>query len=100
VEAMGSGAVVAAFDTAFNREVLGKRGIFFEDFAEELPTVLRWLADVDSDTEAALRRANAGRARDRFDLTSVIDAYERLLLTVADRSPSTTVSVDTRWTAA
>lgn len=97
LEAMGCAARIAAFDTTFSREALGSAGDYFSDFAQELPLLIRRL-DAESATRAGdLRRAAADRVRTTFSLKLVADAYEGLLVQVAEARRGEKVVLKTPW---
>lgn len=97
VEAMHAGAFVCALDTPFNRETLGEAGRYCT--VEDAGAALRAVVALDAETDQHTRDAARLRAAERFDVPSVVDAYERLLLAAA-RAPRTPVTVPTRWTRA
>jgi glycosyltransferase involved in cell wall biosynthesis len=97
LEAMGRGAQVLALDTRFNREALGDAGTYFGGFDEELCRVLKQVSERDAATEDRYRRRSAERAHRWFSGTQVVDAYERLLLAVADRPRWATTLIETDW---
>lgn len=95
VEAMGVGARIVAFDTAFSRETLGEEAVYFtldgSSFADAVGQVL---AD-DPTVDRKVRESAAERAADLFSVESVVGAY-RELLTRAAASRRPTV-MRTRW---
>jgi glycosyltransferase involved in cell wall biosynthesis len=95
VEAMGAGAFIIAFDTPFNREVLGPAGSFFR--VESLDRVIGDLARLSTAEIADRRAATAARARDEYAIDAVVGAYEELLVTAAKASPRDIVTIPTRW---
>lgn len=97
VEAMGAGAVIAALGTPFNREVLGPAGLYFDDCEQALDRVLREVDDLSADGAAGVRRANAARARERFSMPEVADAYEAILRRVRACSPRQSIAVRSQW---
>lgn len=97
VEAMGCGGRIIALDTAFNREALGGAGTYFADFVDGLPRLLREVVREDAAASAARRQAAARRARSRYSLAAVADAYERLLVEVAMRPAWRSVALPTPW---
>lgn len=96
LEAMGCGARIVALDTAFNREALGGAGDYFRE-PSELSALLRAVATEPAGAGEAKRQAVRDRARSRFSLTAVVDAYEQLLGVVASRSPWRRTTLPTRW---
>lgn len=83
VEALGAGNAVIAHDNRFNRWVAGDAQFYFGD----TPSLERIISSID-DGSAAMEKARAGaRARHeeafRFDI--IHDAYERVLLELAER---------------
>lgn len=95
LEAMGCGARIVALETVFNREALGEAGEYFSDFGLELPALMRRLDT--SGLEPRLRDLARARARSRFGLDEVCDAYEELLLGVARRPRKAKTALQTRW---
>jgi glycosyltransferase involved in cell wall biosynthesis len=96
IEAMGCGARVLALDTEFNYEALGEAGTYFHDFQYELPKLLGALDQEDPIGEFH-RAAAARRARERFGVEAVTDAYEELLITLSRSHPWRTTTIGTRW---
>ena len=97
VEALGSGALVGALDTPFNREAAGPEAFYFADCGAALEHVIRAVADLPEDEDARIREGNVHRAAEHFSLAAVADAYEDLLVAAADTSPFGKVTVPTRW---
>ncbi len=95
VEAMGVGAIVAALDTPFNREVLADQGLYFERSHASIVDALASAAQRGPND----RQAIANRAVEEYDLDAVADAYEQLLRQAA-RAPWRTVTITTRWSHA
>lgn len=95
LEAMGCSARILALLTPFNLEALGEAGIYFSDFEEELPRMLKQ-ADISTSDEH-LRQHAHDRVTELFSLNAVADAYEALLLAVADRPPWRRTVLPTRW---
>lgn len=83
VEAMGCGARIVALDTPFNREALGPQGAYFGAAAEGLAPALDAVVAESVATSTARRQEASARARERFGLSRVADAYEQLLVRVA-----------------
>jgi len=81
IEAMGRGALIFYLDTPENAEVAGGVGVPFthSNLTVQLARALGWTAE----ERAALRRAAADRARERYSWEAVTDAYERLLAGMA-----------------
>lgn len=80
LRAMGAAAAVVAFDVNFNREVLGDTGEFFPD----QPTLACQIANAETDVESTVNRGAAAqaRARSNFRWSSVVEAYERMLIAI------------------
>jgi glycosyltransferase involved in cell wall biosynthesis len=97
VEALGSGALVGALDTPFNREAAGPEAFYFGDCGSALEDVIAAIADLPDAEDARRRDENVRRAAERFSLAAVADAYEELLLAAADASPFRKITVPTRW---
>lgn len=85
LRAAGAGASVIAYDVPFNREVVGRNGLYFRTRDD-----VSWaLATVESDPEAARARGNA--LRDdivRYSWDGVADEYEQLLRDLAESGPT------------
>jgi glycosyltransferase involved in cell wall biosynthesis len=100
VEAMGSGALIGALATPFNREAVGREAFYFQDCGEELERVIAFMAQLPPAVDRRLRADNVRRAGEHFSLEAVADAYEDLLYAAADTSPFRKVKVPTRWSDA
>jgi len=100
VEAIGSGALVGALGTPFNREAAGPDAFYFDDCGSALEDVIVAMADLPSDDERLRRSRNVARASEQFSLGAVADAYEDLLGAVASTSAYRSVTRRTRWTDA
>ncbi len=74
VEAMGSGALVFALGTAFDREVLGEAGFYFDDPAD-LPALLGTALRGDG-LQQSVRAAAETRALREYSLKRAADGYE------------------------
>jgi len=96
LEAMSVGARIVALDNAFNREVLGDAGTYF-DLAQAHRAFERVAAEEHACSGEYRRRA-CDRASSRFSLESVVDSYELLLTEVAAlKSARESVSFRTAW---
>ena len=95
VEAMHSGARIAALDTPFNRETLGDTGEFFTVGSLDA-TLTALLAEPDS-IAAAKRRCATDRASQRFSVEQVVNAYETLLINVAGAPARRSYAMTTQW---
>ncbi|MGH9185100.1 MAG: glycosyltransferase [Acidimicrobiales bacterium] len=99
VEAMRASALIVALDTSFNRETLGDAGLYFPGGIGEIGdvvSVLRRVRSLSVEQATALRTAAATRVAERFDVESVVDAYEHLLAASVGRRGHALV-VPTRW---
>ena len=81
VEAMGVGALIAAYDTPFNREAAGPVAEYFADPTEAVSSS-RELVDGEHNDR---RMAGMQRVRDNYSLKAIVDQYEDLLIEVAGR---------------
>jgi glycosyltransferase involved in cell wall biosynthesis len=82
LEALGAGAPVLAFDTVFNREVLGELDAYY-DSAPSLSRALgRMLGSPGLRRE--LSRAGQHQVRERYSWPDVCDHYLALLQELAD----------------
>lgn len=88
VEAMGCGARVLALATVFNRETLDDAGLYFSNFAGELPELLSSIGREEDGHSVELRDRARQRAQERFARSVVVRAYEELLLEVAGQGAS------------
>jgi glycosyltransferase involved in cell wall biosynthesis len=79
---MACGAPIVARDTVFNREVLGKAGVFVDDSPETLVREVRALL-ADDGARVALRRRARERVRERYSWDEVLNSYHRELLSAA-----------------
>jgi len=97
VEAMSVGARVVAFDTEFNREVLGADPDVFvldpPDVADVVGTVLA----EDASTQQAARDRAAARIASLYPVDAVVDAYEAVLQEAAGQGRRRGLVVDTAW---
>jgi glycosyltransferase involved in cell wall biosynthesis len=100
VEAMGSGAMVGALATPFNREAAGPGAFYFEDCGVDLERVITTIAELPEPDHLRLRNENVLRVGEHFSLAAVADAYEDLLVAAAGTSPFRKVTVPTRWSDA
>jgi glycosyltransferase involved in cell wall biosynthesis len=100
VEAMGSGALVGALATPFNREAAGPGAFYFEDCGADLEQVITTIADLPAADDLRLRSENVLRVSEHFSLAAVADAYEDLLFAAAETSPFRKLTVPTRWSDA
>jgi glycosyltransferase involved in cell wall biosynthesis len=95
VEAMRAGAVVLAFDTQFNREVLSDTGRFFT--VAELDRSIAELKLLNAADVEKVRDRAIARAETEYGIEPVVDAYEELLRVAATVSPRARATVRTRW---
>jgi len=84
LEAMGCGAFVIAFDNAFNREVLGPAGLYFQG-EESLRAALEAASGTSSGEREALGRAARERVERHYTWEAVAQDYAALLGEVAER---------------
>lgn len=82
LRAMGAGASVIAYDVGFNREVLGRAGLYFRDADDVRARVERTEADVDA---ARARGERALVEVARYDWDDVARRYEDLALELPAR---------------
>ena len=102
IEAMGAGALVAAYDTPFSRETLGDAGGYFDTVDPYgVGQALKALLAAPPREQDALRARAVRRVSTRYDLPSVVDAHEALLRTAAAQRPrrASLRSMSTRWRA-
>ncbi|MEX2621055.1 MAG: DUF1972 domain-containing protein [Egibacteraceae bacterium] len=83
LRAMGAATPVLALDVAFNREVLGDTGAYFQDAATLAALIEK--AEVHPARAAARGRSGQDRARSLYDWDAVAAGYERLCLDLAQR---------------
>lgn len=87
LRAMGAATPVLALDVAFNREVLGDTGAYFQDAATLAELVEQ--AEIHLTRAAARGQAGQDRARRLYDWDAVADGYERLCLDLAQTTWAT-----------
>lgn len=88
VEAMGLGSLILALNTRFNREVLGRAGLYFGKSVEGLVRTLQ-LADRLSDTTIQEYQQRATeRVRSHYNWPRIVDEYERRIWDTAARPSS------------
>lgn len=98
VEAMAAGALIAALDTPFNREVLGAPGIYFQRSTSSISNIVTELGTLDAALATEIRTGNRRRAMSNFPLSAIAEAYESLLGSVSDRGTrARPVRMTTRW---
>ena len=86
LEAMWFGSVVIAHDNAFNREVLGGSGLFFESIGSLVATVQR-VHDMDIASRARLKASTRAVVDQNYQWSMVVGAYLSLLAKDAARTP-------------
>ncbi len=84
IEAMGQGSLIVANGTPENEEVLGGAGLLYRRNDDE--DLARRLQSVEDTPEefASLRQQAQERARTDYAWDGVVDAYERLLASLAE----------------
>jgi glycosyltransferase involved in cell wall biosynthesis len=99
VEAMHAGALVLANDTVFNRETLADTGRFFrlDGAGTGLAEAVREVEALSPGDVDELRRRARTRARDRFALETVTDAYEQLFLVTRSAPSRPLLAMPTLW---
>jgi glycosyltransferase involved in cell wall biosynthesis len=85
IEAMGRGALTLYLDTPENAEVSGGAGLAFTHAT--LGAVMRQVLDMPESEREVWRARAMERVRSRYSWEAVTDAYERLLTSMARRSP-------------
>ena len=87
LRAIGAGTATDAFDSSFNREVLGQAGRYWSSAAEVASLVM----SSEADHGAAVGRGEHSRVRAAaYDWDDVARGYEQLCLRLADRKLSRT----------
>jgi glycosyltransferase involved in cell wall biosynthesis len=102
VEAMHAGALIAALDTTFNREVLADTGLFFPGGIGRVEDISQVIADMGSlsiEESDGLRDAARARADHHFGIDAVTEAYESALRATAAAPRRGAVVIDTRWSS-
>jgi glycosyltransferase involved in cell wall biosynthesis len=89
LKALGYGNCVIALDNPFNREVLVNRagrefGVLFPKNAEALTDILDAI-DADDTKAARLRAAAPDRIREAYTWDFIVNEYERIFSSVAER---------------
>jgi glycosyltransferase involved in cell wall biosynthesis len=97
IEATGAMAQVAALDTPFNREALGPEGRLFAPDLHDFASVIKDVLARSDDERAAARTSAADRVCSLYDLASVVDAYEDVLVAAAQARPRPLISIPTKW---
>ncbi len=97
IEAMGVGAHILALGTDFNREALGVDGEYFAAFGDQLTATFDRLPDSAGEAGERSRSAAYVRVLSTYDLPSIADAYEDLLLRAAASPARRNINVATRW---
>jgi glycosyltransferase involved in cell wall biosynthesis len=96
IEAMGSGALILAIDTPFNREALGNSGLFFQSQDHLLRLLERRLFGTEG-ADADLRRRAACRAETVFSLADVASAYESVLYQASCAGRRRVTAIPSMW---
>lgn len=97
IEAMYVGARVIAFDTPFNREVLGNCGLFFRLDPSDLIEKIEIVRAESTEDRGDGRDAAADRIASTYSVKTVVDAYESLLLAGSEHARATELVITTRW---
>ncbi len=92
---MGSGALILALDTPFNREALGDTGLMFQSQVQ-LRSMLQNRIFDDASTED-LRREATQRAEQVFSLDDVASAYEMVLYRASRASRGRITATPSKW---
>lgn len=100
LEAMGCGARIIALSTSFNREAAGDTATYFSSFPDDLPVLLRGIEAAGPTAYDELRQRAQQRVLELFNLEAIADAYEELLLAVAEAHPWRQTTITTRWRTA
>jgi glycosyltransferase involved in cell wall biosynthesis len=79
---MGYGNCILAFDTVFNREVLGDTGVFWPKDRDALAHLMRDL-ECDPSRVESLRALPQRRILERYTWEKISQQYEDLFLDVA-----------------
>jgi glycosyltransferase involved in cell wall biosynthesis len=77
LQALGAGAPTLAYDSVFNREVIGEADVFFDSPEALVRKLERWL-DAPGERRAIAERGQV-RVRDRYSWPDVCDRYLDLL---------------------
>jgi glycosyltransferase involved in cell wall biosynthesis len=78
LQALGCGAPTVAFDSVFNREVLGNDAHLFSSDVEALAELINSIMS-SSALQARLRAVGRNRVADAYRWTDVCEAYASLL---------------------
>jgi glycosyltransferase involved in cell wall biosynthesis len=83
LEAMASGAVIAAHDNEFNRAVLQNDAFYFETVAE-----VKRLSDTMERTDETARMIanNLEKIKDKFNWPAIVDEYEAMIINCHNKS--------------
>ncbi len=85
LQAMASGCLVLALDTAFNREVLGEGGLYFARDAQDLASRMKWVIDHPAELGPYQIKAREIIAR-KYQWEAAAQSYERLFGKLAGRA--------------
>ncbi len=77
LKALAFGNCILALDTAFNREVLGEHGMFFEKDIADVECRLREVLE-HPEIQARLARHAPDRIREKYTWDIITDQYEAL----------------------
>ena len=77
LEAMASGALIAAHDNVFNRAVLQEDAYYFKTAAEVMQLVN---ATANSQHATAMRHNNLTKIKEQFSWPAIVDAYEIMMM--------------------
>lgn len=80
LEAMASGCLIVAHDNEFNREVLGKNGIYFDKTDGSLIKAFKRVERLSENERDELKREYVGRIVNYYNWERIIDEYYKLLL--------------------
>jgi glycosyltransferase involved in cell wall biosynthesis len=82
---MGCGSVVIAYDVPFNREVLGRWGLFFRN-AASLKKAIEKLENMNSRWLERIRSGNRKSIKRRYNWDNIAERYFKLFGWVYERT--------------
>jgi glycosyltransferase involved in cell wall biosynthesis len=86
IEAMGRGCLVLYLDTAENREVAGNVGVPYPHDEKALAHAIESAAGLPDEKRQQMGCAAIESARRRYDWEAVVDSYEKLFTSLANRA--------------
>lgn len=89
VEAMGLGNLILSLNTRFNREVLGRAGLYFGKSVASFVQTLHHAERLSSNDAQTLKERAVDRVRSYYNWPRIVDEYERRIWGTVRRSSTT-----------